>query len=104
MEKRNARRFETDTPISCGVFNSDQSYDARLVNYSQDGICFKCNAAFRERCSLLLRINGAISIRSTSGDPDGPRTISLAEVRWLEEVTDGKECYFTIGAKYYPHY
>ena len=101
MEKRNTRRFEADSPIICSMFNSNRDFDAQLLNYSQGGICFKSVKNFKERCSVLLRSSGTIPLRSTGGTWDGVRNISLAEVKWSSEVSEGDEAYFIMGARYY---
>lgn len=102
MEKRTFQRFNGEIPIECGLFNNQKTHTARIINYSQDGMCFTCSAPFKERCNIYFRIKGlpAADPPQTGGE-DGIRSVSLAEVRWLKPSDDDEKRIFTIGVKYY---
>ena len=104
MDKRVFKRFDSDIPIECGQFNTSMALEAKMINYSTDGMCFACRAPFKERCGIIFRLRG---IPADFSDPEAAeclRCISLAEVCWSKktEVTDHND-YFTIGVKYIRH-
>ena len=101
MEKREWRRFSCQAPIVCSLFNSNQACQAEMVNCSSDGMCFKCDAFFKERSTILFRVNGPPKAAKNSGNLEGLRSISLAEVRWLKESPGKDDRPFYIGVKYY---
>lgn len=101
MEKRNRQRFSCQAAIVCGLFNSNQACEAEMVNCSSDGMCFKSDATFKERSTILFRIKGPPKADERTKNIEGLRSISLAEVRWWKESPGKHERPFYIGVKYY---
>jgi hypothetical protein len=101
MEKRECQRFDCQAPIICGLFNSNQACRAEMVNCSSEGMCFKSDAFFKERSTILFRMSGPPRTAEDSKDLEGLRSISLAEVRWLKESVGKGDLPFYIGVKYY---
>jgi hypothetical protein len=101
MEKREGQRFGCRAPIVCGLFNSNQVCQAEMVNCSSDGMCFKSDALFKEHSTILFRVNGPPKAAKKAESPEGLRSISLAEVRWLKESSGKDDRPFYIGVKYF---
>lgn len=101
MDKRGYRRFDSEIPIECSEFNKSMDLEAKMINYSGDGICFSCRVPFKERSGIVFRIRKIPADFSYPSEAEGPRTISLAEVRWSKKTKDTQNNNsFTIGAKY----
>lgn len=105
MEKRCARRFQAQLPLVCRLFNAHRSCDVRLVNFSENGICFECDpflaGDFKQGCIVLIRSNGGNLGRLQAEASPGLRSISLAEIKWLEREEKAENGLIKIGARYY---
>jgi hypothetical protein len=100
MEKRERQRFDCRAPIVCGRFNSPEAHSAEIVNYSSDGMCIKSDSLFKEKSTILFRMSGPPEAAQNKSSIS-PRTISLAEVRWLKSAGAKNERPFYVGVKFY---
>lgn len=101
MDKRVVKRFDSDIAIECGEFNKSMALEAKMINYSDDGMCFSCRVPFKERSGIIFRMRGIPADFSYPDKAKGPRSISLAEVCWSKKTKDSQNYnYYAIGAKY----
>jgi hypothetical protein len=100
MEKRERKRYNCRAPIVCGRFNSKEAHSAEIVNYSSDGMCIKCDSGFKEKSTIVFRVNGRPRTAAKKAKA-GLRTISLAEVRWMKAAGQKNERPFYLGLKLY---
>jgi hypothetical protein len=101
MEKRASKRHHCEASMTCGYFNRTETSDARIFNYSQGGAYLECPSFFKEKSTVLLRLN---QVFSRSSDPETyctPRAVSLGEVRWCKNIGDEDASYFAMGIQYY---
>lgn len=110
-EKRTDRRHDCDAKIKWTqfnriVFNHGQEifYLARVLNFSKSGVYFETECPLKPGIMILFRTE--VSRCGVSDLEDGVclRTISLAEVKWCQDLGKNGESYFGIGARYPIHY
>ena len=103
MEKRTSPRHNKEASLLCIFLRTDRSdpgYTAKMVNYGGGGMCFESSRLLKPGTSVLCRLQDCSFNTADSKSFEGPRTISLAEVRWCKELrVIGKPC-FGIGVKY----
>lgn len=93
--------------ITCTYFNSNRFYSAKTTNHSKEGLLFESDFPLKPGASVYIRVDD-LSF-DASGDASGSkvsshselRTLSLAQVRWCEEIPDPAGNYYKIGLKYY---
>lgn len=101
MEKRVGKRLNCDVSITCSCFNKREIIDAKMLNFSSDGMYFESSALLKERTNILFMVK---DFRVDHSDPKyckGLRTMSLAEVKWCKDMGDKNAAHFGIGVKYY---
>ena len=100
-EKRVCERHSLTADIAFSYFNSEHSYDAQVLNLGTDGMCFKSNFRPQLGATLCIRVK---KIHPNNAGPrfyEGLRTVTLAEVKWCEEITGTGESPYGIGVKYF---
>jgi len=101
MEKRTSQRQPQDASIIFSRFNAQTSYDAKMLNYSRDGMYFETNKLFPENTDIFFRVEDC-DLRTVDKQVGvGFRTISLAQVKWWRRLYNGSNHQFGIGVKYY---
>ena len=103
MEKRNSPRHEKEASVLCSFLRTDTSdpgYMAKMVNYGGGGMGLESDRVLKPGTSLLCKLQDCSFSSVDSKSFEGPRTISLAEVRWCRELRGFGEPCFGIGIKY----
>ncbi len=87
-ERRQTARFPCDGDISIErPFAKSRKTNARLVNFSEQGLCFLSQKAFTPGTDLMVRISME-NYRHLSSDAGcQPPTMGLVTVKWCEDVT-----------------
>ena len=101
MEKRVTKRQTCEASIISNCFNKEKVFNAKMLNYSKNGMYFESDSLFKNGTNILFKTK---SCSFSASDPElgeGLRTISLAEVRWWKEIGDDDSPHFGIGVKYY---
>lgn len=104
IEKRACGRRYCETDIFCTYFNTNfstnQYCDAKMFNYTQDGIYIESKAAFKPRTYIFIRDKGMSFQTAGASLLDGFRRIAVGEVKWCKEIS-GKGSYkYGMGVKY----
>jgi len=98
MEKRASERQYCEGNIVCTSFNSsfgiNQYSRSKVLNYSQDGIYFESDYAFKPRTYIFFRGEGMPSQSS------GFRTAAVGEVKWCNETSSDSSYKYGFGVKY----
>jgi len=93
LEKRDCARFSHEAPVIIEECGTGLYYEARMYNYSLQGMYFESDLALRPG----TRVNLWFSDLPEDSLPD----ISSAEVRWNEEITGAVVLYsYGTGIKY----
>ncbi|MDX2455577.1 PilZ domain-containing protein [Desulfosarcina sp.] len=98
-ERRQTARFHYDGEITIErPFTRSRKTNARLVDFSIQGLCILSQKAFTPGTDLMVRISME-NYRHISSDADcQPPTMGLVTVKWCEDGTwQGRPCH-KIGA------
>ena len=104
MEKRADNRHNCEAFIICNYFNKEKLFNAKMLNYSKNGMYFESDSFFKEGTTILFKMQSCLFGASDPELCEGLRTASLAEVRWWEEISNDDYSHFGIGVKYYYGY
>jgi hypothetical protein len=88
--KRNQDRSLTDASITCRPFTSDvaQASDGIMRNFSGTGSYIETSRGFKPGTVLIVRMTQYRAMSSSIAAEEGLRSISLAEVKWMQELAD----------------
>ena len=101
-EHRSCQRCSHSGAVFFNVFNSDQPPQVGdLRNYCELGLCFEATHFVKPGTALYIRIVSATTRHSEPAAIPGCRTISLAEVKWCRDISEGENPRFGIGTKFY---
>lgn len=100
IEKRANKRYPYNTPIVFSGFNTKDSYDAQTFNYCMDGMGLKSTLPLRCGKTICIRVTHFKPGIARSGEFDGLRSITLAEVKWCREITRPNDFSYEVGVKY----
>jgi hypothetical protein len=101
MEKRVDRRHNCKVAVICNFFNKDKTFTAEMLNYSEGGIYFESDSFFEKGTNIFFKVKTCSSGTYGPGLGNGLRTVSLAEVRWWQEMSSEDSSRFGMGVKYY---
>jgi len=101
-EKRASERRTCNALISYSHFNQTYSYEAKILNYGADGMCFQSKHFLRPGATVCIRLKKCQSFGSLEDNGNGLRCMSLAEVKWCNEVPGTESITYGVGVKYQP--
>lgn len=101
MKKRSDKRMNCEASITYSYFNKDDSFKARMLNFSKQGMYFESDSFFKKGTSIFYKIKNCKLDYSGSEFCEAPRTTSLAEVKWWKQIGDEASLRFGVGVKYY---
>ena len=92
--RRKAERYRCEARIKWSYFNRDRFHDAKISNFSQDGIYFETPHKIKPGTTILIRLETLTSNQMKSAEGVCLRTVSLADVKWCtKSSTDGDNNY-----------
>ena len=100
-EKRACERHRYAADIAFSYFNKEHSYDAHTLNVGSGGMCFKSNLFLNPGATVYIRLKKTHPNDSCSGFCEGLRIVTLAEVKWCQEVPNGEAFPYGVGVKYF---
>jgi hypothetical protein len=71
-----------------------------MRNFSTDGSYIETSHKFKSGTILIVRIVRYPLFSFSVGDEEQPRSICLAEVKWLQEMAEENKIRFGLGLKY----
>lgn len=87
-ERRQSTRFHGDGEITIErPFARSRKTNARLVDFSEQGLCFLSQKALTPGTGLMVRISMENYPQLPSDADCQPPTMGLVTVKWCEEVT-----------------
>ena len=99
-EKRANKRYAYSAPIVFSGFNTKDSYNAQTLNYCMDGLGLKSTLPLRLGKTICIRVTHFKQDAPGSGEFDGLRSITLAEVKWCREIARPNDFTYEVGVKY----
>ena len=100
-EKRAYARHCYSADIAVSYFNKEHSYNAYTLNIGAGGMCFKSDLFLQLGATLYVRLKKTHPNDSCSGFNEGLHIVTLAEVKWCQEVPNGEAFPYGVGVKYY---
>jgi hypothetical protein len=101
-EKRSNERRRHIIPIEYTYFNKKHYFESVTFNNSPEGMNFRSDLFLQPGSIILIRIKKFHPNGPCRGDCKGLRSLTLAEVRWCQEIVDSNKSYYDVGVKYYP--
>ena len=102
MEKdlRSCERADCKAGIVFSLFNQSGTRTGSVINCSEGGLLFTTDRPFHIGSTIFIRLSGSETVLSSRPGMKGPRTVSMAEVRWCREEDLGHNIRYRMGAKY----
>jgi len=104
MEKRTDKRHRCEASISWGCFNKKKMFNAKMLNFSKDGMYFESDVFFKKGVHIYFQMDDCLFDASDPELREGLRTISLAEVKWWRNIDGADDNSFGVGVKYVGYY
>lgn len=101
--KRTAPRNPTEADITCRPFDSRGTIDVSdgiMRNFSSQGCYVETSHKYKSGTIVIVRILCYPSIPSCMAGTEHPRSISLAEVKWQQELVDENAIQYGISLRY----
>ena len=101
---RAALRNLTEVAITCRPFTSSdttRTSDGVMHNFSSEGSYIETTENYSAGTILIVRMVGYPLIPSPMIDDGQPRSISLAEVKWHQQLVDENAVRYGMGLKYF---
>ena len=105
MEKRALIRHQTQISAACSRLASNRPATVSngiILNCSCEGACIELDYKIKPGSILMIKATGRIGNFTPPGPPEGFRTLSLAEVKWLKTRSGQRTYNYMIGLKYLP--
>ena len=100
LDKRAFERRDCKASIAISYFNQLYSYDAMMLNYCDDGMCFQSNLFLRPGSTICIRVKEFQPSACLKDNGNGLRYMSVAEVKWCNEMPDSESDTYGVGVKY----
>jgi hypothetical protein len=100
---RIARRSPTSATVTCQPYVSAGPIhlnNGELRNFSSEGCYIETSCEFNSGTILFIRTTRYPSIVSSTATHERPRSMCLAEVKWLRDLSDEETVRFGIGLRY----
>ncbi len=102
-ESRSQQRFGASVSAVYSYFGTTNFRNAKIVNFSEDGLCIKAEHPFPVGSTIFLRVidwqSGTFDRKPSS---ISLRTTATVEVKWCDKFIDSGQQAFLIGLKHYP--
>ena len=102
-EHRTAVRNSTDAAATCSPFTSTCpgcTVDGSVGNFSSNGCYIETSQKFNLGTTLVIRLTQYPTMVSPQDSVECPRSIFVAEVKWLQKLEDESATCYGIGLKY----
>ena len=99
-DKRAFERRSCNALIALSYFNQTNSYDAKVLNCGIGGMCFQSNLFLQPGATVCIRVREYPCSGALQDSADCLRWMSLAEVKWCNELPGTESAAFSVGVKY----
>ncbi|MBW2410858.1 MAG: PilZ domain-containing protein, partial [Deltaproteobacteria bacterium] len=86
--------------IAWSYFNQNACFDARLINFSQNGVYFQTDRELKPGVSIFLNMKKISSGMIEANDHQRPRSVSLGEVQWCIDLSGRNRSCFGVGVRF----
>jgi hypothetical protein len=99
-DKRAFERPICNALIAFSYFNQTNSYDANVLNCGAGGMCFQSSLFLQPGSTVCIRVKEYPCSVSPQDNADSLRCMSLAEVKWCNELPGVESAAYGVGVKY----
>ena len=100
-EKRACERHFCPADIAFSYFNKEHSYNAEILNLGMGGMCFRSNLWLLPGATVYIRLIKTHPNGICAGSCEGLRSVTLAEVKWCNELPGATALPYGVGVKYF---
>ena len=102
--KRNCDRYDQEALISWSYFNAENFFNAKLLNYSESGLCFESEIELQPGAEIYIRLDKLLPDPNGNRLHEGFRTVTLGEAKWCKQMDAIGSRKYAIGIRYYEPY
>jgi hypothetical protein len=99
-EKRAYHRYICEALIKGSYLNKDRLFDAKIVNFSEDGFSFETSSEIRPHATIFTRLENLFTENMNLSEHECLRTVSIGEVRWCRELLKDGLTYYVVGVRH----
>lgn len=99
-EKRMDKRYCSEALISWSYFNENSSFDAKIFNFSRNGVYFETHDMIRPNGTVFIRLEALLTENMKLSEHECLRTVSIGEVKWCHEIIKDNSTYYGVGVRY----
>jgi len=101
-EKRSSERHPHQGAITFSIFNRQKCVDAQSLDYSTNGLKFKCTCILQPGTTICIRTKSGQDGSSPDRFPKRLPSVGLAEVKWCRQLDGSESSLYEVGVRYYP--
>ena len=98
-KRRMEERYNCEAKIKWSYFNKGNFYDAKILNFSRNGIYIETPHEIKPRTTILIRAETLLSKNMRSDESLLLRTVFLADVKWCNESSKDGVSNFGVGVR-----
>jgi hypothetical protein len=99
-DKRRYERIRCEAVIEWSYFNQDVYFDAKLINFSKNGVYFETDRELKQGVSIFLNTKSIRPSMSNSKHHQRPRSVSLGEVQWCLDLSERDKSCYGVGVRF----
>ena len=99
-KRRMEERYNCEAKIKWSYFNNSSFYDAKILNFSRNGIYFETPHEIKPGRTVLIRVETFPSKNIRLKDHEFLRTVTLGDVKWCNELFADDVSHFGVGVRH----
>jgi hypothetical protein len=99
-EKRSYERYHCEVPIKWSYFNHNRFFDAKILNFSRNGLYFETTYEIGPKATIFIRSETLYTKNVSLTQQECLRTVSIGEVRWCHEISKDDMNYYAVGVRH----
>ena len=100
-KRRKEKRYNYEAKIKWSYFNKGSFYDAKILNFSQNGVYFETPHEIKSGRAILIRVETHLYKNMKYHKSLCLRTVSLADVKWCNESSKDGVSNFGVGVRHF---
>ncbi len=99
-DKRRYERIRCEAVIEWSYFNQDVYFDAKLINFSKNGVYLETDRDLKPGVSIFINTKKFSQGTIKSKAHQRPRSVSLGEVQWCIDLSEGDKLCYGVGVRF----
>ena len=93
-------RHSCEAVIKWSYFNQEVYFDAKLINFSENGLYFETGRELKPGVSIFLDMKRISLSMVKSKDHQRPRSVSLGEVQYCIDLSGRHQSCYGVGVRF----